>query len=112
MNFELEANWQKILTFFAPDYGELDVPSVLFLIGIQELGKGAIALSKDKKVEIMHIGVCSVLVPYGYYNFLGHDKEGWPHFENVETLPPLDSNEQKDILKEAIVAYFESEKII
>ena len=112
MNFELEANWQKILTCFAPDHGDLDVPSVLFLIGIQELGKGAIALSKDKKVEIMHIGVCSVLVPYGYYNFLGHDKEGWPHFENVETLPPLDSNEQKDILKEAIVAYFESEKII
>ena len=112
MNFELEANWQKILTFFAPDHGDLDVPSVLFLIGIQELGKGAIALSKDKKVEVMHIGVCTVLAPYGYYSFLGLDKEGWPHFENVETLPPLDSNEQKDILKEAIVAYFESEKII
>ena len=112
MNFELEANWQKILTFFAPDHGDLDVPSVLFLIGIQELGKGAIALSKDKKVEVMHIGVCTVLAPYGYYNFLGLDKEGWPHFENVETLPQLDSNEQKDILKEAIVAYFESEKII
>ncbi|MBT4774464.1 MAG: hypothetical protein HON99_01980 [Crocinitomicaceae bacterium] len=112
MNFELEANWQKILTFFAPDHGDLDVPSVLFLIGIQELGKGAIALSKDKKVEVMHIGVCTVLAPYGYYNFLGLDKEGWPHFENVETLPKLDSNEQKDILKEAIVAYFESEKII
>jgi hypothetical protein len=112
MNFELEANWQKILNFFRPDHGDLDVPSVLFLIGIQELGKGALALSKDRKVEVMHIGVCTVLTPYGYYHFLGHDKEGWPHFDNIENLPPLDSSEQKNILKEAIINYFESENII
>lgn len=112
MNFELEARWQKIVKFFSPDHGDLDVPSVLFLIGIQELGKGSLVLSKDKKLEVIHIGVCTVLTPYGYYSFLGNDKEGWPHFENVEMLPPLNSNEQKDILKEAIVAYFEVAKII
>mgnify|MGYP000235544481 CR=1 FL=1 len=112
MDFELESQWRKVLAFFEPDHGKLDVSSVLFLIGIQELGKGFIKLSKDKKLEVMHIGVCTVLVPYGYYEPLGEDKDGWPHFENLKKLPALNNDEQQRLMKEAVVKYFKSQEVI
>ena len=90
----------------------MDVSSVLFLIGIQEVGKGFLKLSKDKKIEVIHVGICTVLEPYGYYSFLGEDEDGWPHFENNQKLPALDSDEQKKILKEAIVSYFDNQGLI
>ena len=68
-------------------------------------------LTKDKKLEVIHVGVCTVLEPYGYYVFLGKDKDGWPHFENTQKLPALNSAEQQNMLKEAIVTYFDNEKI-
>lgn len=112
MDFELEASWRNVLQFFEEEHGKLDVSSVLFLIGVQELGKGYLKLSKDRKLEVMHIGVCSVLVPFGYYKNLGADKEGWPHFELKKELPPLNKNEQQKLLKEAIINYFREQELI
>lgn len=101
-----------MVAFFKEEHGELDVPSVLFLIGIQELGKGYLKLSKDRKLEIIHVGVCTVLTPFGYYEFVGDDKDGWPHFENIKKLPPLGSLEQQRMLKEAIIGYFKVNEVI
>ena len=111
LDFELEKKWQKALDFFQEQHGPMDVSSVLFLIGIQEIGRGFMKLTKDKKLEVIHVGVCTVLEPYGYYVFLGKDKDGWPHFENNQKLPALNSAEQQNMLKEAIVTYFDNEKI-
>lgn len=110
MNFELESKWRQVLNFFK-DHGDLDVTSVLFLVGVQELGKGYVKLSKDKKLEVIHIGVCTVLEPYGYYEFVGDDKDGWPHFETKKKLPPLNGKEQQNLMKEAVIAYFEKSEI-
>ena len=112
MDFELETDWRKVIGFFEEEHGELDVSSVLFLIGIQELGQGYLQLSKNKKLEVMHVGVCTVLTPFGYYEFLGDDKDGWPHFESIKKLPALSSDEQQRILKEATVAYFKKQELI
>ncbi len=112
MDFELEASWKKVIRLFEPTHGELDITGVLFLIGVQEIGKGSLQLSKDKKLEAIHVGVCSVLVPYGYYDFIGTDQEGWPHFESLKKLPALNSQEQQRLMKEAIVKYFEDQKLL
>lgn len=111
MDFELEAKWRKVVSFFEEEHGKLDVSSILFLIGVQELGKGYLKLSKDRKLEIMHIGVCSVLMPYGYYEDLGVDQDGWPHFELKKQLPSLNNAEQQKLLKEAVINYFDSQEI-
>ncbi len=112
MDLELEKEWRKVLDLFEKEHGKMDVSSVLFLIGIQEVGKGFLKLSKDKKIEVIHVGICTVLEPYGYYSFLGEDEDGWPHFENNQKLPALDSNEQQKILKEAVVSYFDNQGLI
>lgn len=113
MDFELEQNWQKVLDYIKQDVGEKpDIQAVVFLIGVQELGKGYIKLKKDDKLNVMHVAICRLLEPYGYYRFDGHDKDGWPHYENIKPLPPLEEKEQQELMKRAIVDYFMSEEII
>lgn len=106
MNFELEKKWRKATKDINEQFGEsLDLQSVLFMIGVQELNKGYQKLTKDQKIEVLHIGVCSVLAPYGYYEFIGRDEDGWPHFENKKKLPNISDDEQEVLLKEAVIDY-------
>jgi hypothetical protein len=80
--------------------------AVIFLIGVQELGKGYMEFSKQQKLELMHIAVCRLLEPYGFYQFDGNDNEGWPHYINIKKLPSLDERQQQNLMKQAIVDYF------
>jgi hypothetical protein len=104
---ELNLRWAEVikkLNFkFDQDF-ELD--GILFLIGIQELGKGYIKLNKDQKMDVIHIAVCHLLSNYGYYEYVGRDEDGWPHFAATEELPYLKPMQQHKLIKEAIIDYF------
>lgn len=92
-------------------FGEgLELDAILLLVGIQELGKGYEEFSKDEKMNLMHIAICTILEPFGYYTFIEEDDDGWPHFEKVEDLPPLNPKEQEYLLKEALTHYFRENK--
>ena len=79
---------------------------VSFEVGIQELGDIKQNISKNKKLDLMHIGVCKLLSDYGYYVFDYVDNDGWPHYKLIEKLPNLKPGEQTILMKEAIVNYF------
>jgi len=107
MDYVFEKIWNETVTRISAAYGEkLDYAAILFLIGVQELGQDYQKFKKDQKVELMHIGICSLLVPYGYYSFIGRDEEGWPHFERNSALPYLSAPEQELLVRKAIVRYF------
>ena len=107
MDFDIELQYQKVKTELERNFdAELDVQSILFLIGVNELGIGYKDFSKSEKTDLMHIAICTILEPYGHYKFEGRDQDEWPHFTLVKELPPLDSREQQHLIKEAIVAYF------
>lgn len=112
----LEAiKWEKVEAFFIQNFtdGEKpDLDTMLFLIGVQELGQGKKKFVKDDKLNLMHIAVCRLLEPYGYYRFEGLDEQGWPQFEFTDSLPELKSNEQTLLMKRAIIQYFEDKEII
>lgn len=106
--------WSQIEDFFATNFldGEKpDLDGMLFLIGVQELGRGRKRFKKDDKLNLMHIAVCRLLEPYGYYRFEGTDKDGWPQFEFLDTLPELKANEQSILMRKAIIRYFEEQNI-
>jgi hypothetical protein len=108
MDFEFESRWKKVLSHLEEKFGEeIDLEAILFLIGIQELGRGPGRFSKDEKLNLIHIGICTVLEPYGYYAFQHFDEEGWPHFRLLKKLPHLNDKEQKELMRKAIVGYFE-----
>jgi hypothetical protein len=105
---ELEEKWINLLQNLTPRFGsDIDLEALIFLIGIQELGKGAVKLTKDQKLDVMHIAICTLLEPYGYYDYKGTDEEGWPHFERTEKLPHLKPEQQTKLMKEAIINYFQ-----
>jgi hypothetical protein len=109
----MNSEFQDVLKSLSPQFGDdIDVQAVLFLIGIQELGKGKIKLSKNEKLDIMHIAICTLLSPYGYYEYKGVDEEGWPHWQVNEKLPPLKPMQQEILIKEAIVEYFKLNQLI
>lgn len=85
----------------------LDLDSIIFLIGVQELGQGFRKFSKDEKINVMHIAICRLLEPFGYYEFDFFDPDGWPHYKVVDPLPNLKPGEQTVLMKEAVVMYFE-----
>lgn len=107
MDYIFEKAWNETVSRISKQYGEkLDYAAILFLIGVQELNQDYQKFKKNQKVELIHIGICSVLVPYGYYTFIGRDDDGWPHFERTESLPNLSATEQELLVKKAIVKYF------
>lgn len=109
MDLAFEHKWRKTLQQVSTEYGDdLDLNALLFLIGVQELGQGHGQFKKQEKLELMHVAVCTLLEPYGYYTALGRDKEGWPHFEKRTDLPALSATEQERLMKEAMIGYFET----
>ena len=93
---------QKLSLQFA-DGELLDLDAIIYLIGVQELGQVHRKFKKDQKLDLMHIAICRLLEPYGYYEFDFVDEQGWPHYKILEQLPPLKAGEQSVLMKEAIV---------
>ncbi|MFN9798488.1 MAG: hypothetical protein ACK54P_00605, partial [Bacteroidota bacterium] len=105
-DYAFEKEYQDTVTRVSAHFGEtLDYAALLFLIGIQELGHEPAHYKKDQKLELMHIAICTLLEPYGYYSFEGRDEEGWPHFRKVEDLPALAAADQETLIKRAIIQY-------
>lgn len=107
MDYEFEIEWQKVERRIANQFGEdNDLQSIIYLVGVQELGQGFRNFKKDEKVNLMHVAICTLLEPYGYYSFIGKDEDGWPHFKREESLPNLQPAEQELLMKRAIIQYF------
>lgn len=106
----VDKSWEELLDRLQALVGKkpADLNAVLFLIGVQELGKGPKRFSKEVKQDLMHIGVCRVLSQSGYYSFEGYDKDGWPHWTLEKPIPQGDLVTQENLLKEHVILYFES----
>ncbi|WP_396602445.1 hypothetical protein [Algibacter sp. R77976] len=106
---QLKERWalvvEKLSNQFA-DGDTLDLDAIIYLIGVQELGQLDREFKKDQKLDLMHIAICKLLVPYGYYDLDFVDEEGWPHYKILADLPHLKAGEQSVLMKEAIVNYF------
>lgn len=108
-NWELDFEWLRVrhVVKDALDRPELpDLNAILFLIGIQELGRWQKAFTKEEKQDLMHIAVCKLLSFQGYYRFVGRDQDGWPHWEQDRQIPATGVKAQERLLKEMSILYF------
>ena len=85
-----------------------DMEGILFLIGVNELGRmPRKKFSKEQKQDLMHIAVCTLLCQLGYYEYVGRDTDGWPHFNELAHVTVTNMAEQERMLKECVIRYFE-----
>jgi hypothetical protein len=83
-----------------------DLNTVLFLVGMQELGRWKKGFTKEEKQDLMHIAVCRLLSYDGYFEFVGRDEDGWPHWRQVREMNRADLGKQERLLKAMAVRYF------
>ena len=108
-DIELKERWKDLVERLSAQFAdgdELELDAIIYLVGVQELGQYHRKFKKDHKVDLMHIAICRLLEPYGYYEFDFYDEDGWPHYIVKEELPTLKAGEQSVLMKEAIVGYF------
>ena len=104
-----EQRWVDTETLLKERFDKVpDMEGILFLIGVNELGRlPRKKFSKEQKQDLMHIAVCTLLSQLGYYEFMGRDDDGWPHFKDVMQVPVTGIKEQERMLKECVIRYFE-----
>lgn len=108
-DIKLKERWDLLVQKLSHQFAEgapLDLEAIIYLVGVQELGQLHRTFKKDQKVDLMHIAICKLLEPYGYYTFDYIDEDGWPHYKVTAQLPFLKAGEQSVLMKEAIVNYF------
>jgi len=105
----LKERWEELVEKLSGQFADgdpLELDAIIYLVGVQELGQYHKRFKKDHKLDLMHIAICRLLEPYGFYEFNFFDEEGWPHYTVKEELPSLKAGEQSVLMKEAIVSYF------
>lgn len=111
----LKKRWEVLLHKLSWRFGDgdqLEIDAIIYLVGVQELGQLHRKFKKDEKINLMHIAICRLLEPFGYYEFDYVDNDGWPHYKVVEKLPSLKAGEQSVLMKEALVQYFLEKELI
>ncbi|AWU39885.1 hypothetical protein DM808_01770 [Blattabacterium punctulatus] len=113
---EFHMNWNKVILYIRNNFyirGEINPIGIIYLIGIQVLGKGKNRfLKKEDKINILHIAICRILEPFGYYVFIGRDREGWPHYLLKKNYSFLKKEEKYFLIKKAIIRYMIEENIL
>ncbi|MBT8185491.1 MAG: hypothetical protein KJN76_11675 [Eudoraea sp.] len=111
----LKERWSHLVDKLSAQFADgdvLELDAIIYLVGVQELGQYHRSYKKDEKVNLMHIAICRLLEPYGYYEFEYFDEDGWPHYKMKEALPPLKAGEQTVLMKDALVSYFLEKRYI
>jgi hypothetical protein len=108
INDDLQQRWWKLQERLIQRFDKKpDMETILFLIGIQEFGDIREKFTKEQKQDLMHVAICSLFVPSGYYELEKVDEEGWPHFKQLKPMPDMNPVEQENFLKDHILLYFD-----
>lgn len=108
--WELDLHWLKIQHFIKDKFRTNDLPkqdTILFIIGLQELGIRTKNLSLEQKLDITTSGTCQVLSLEGYFERAGLDKDGWIIWKQNKSLDDLDDSQKERTIKHLIIKYFE-----
>jgi len=110
--WQLDFEWLQVRHFIKDRFKKDALPdlnAVLFLVGIQELGRWKKEYTKEEKQDLMHIATCKLLSYEGFYKLIGVDADGWPQYEKAKTMPQMPLKEQDLLLKINIIRYFEED---
>ncbi len=107
--WQIDFEWLRVRHFVKRRFGKRKLPdmqTILFLVGLQELGQMREGFEKEEKQDLIQLGAMSVLATKGYYQKMTRDPEGWPVYNIVTAPPKMELTDQTVLLKECVVRYF------
>jgi hypothetical protein len=108
---DLQVRWWKLEQKLMDKFGKKpDLESILFLIGVQEVGGAGHTFTKEQKQDLMHVAVCTILSTSGYYEHEGWDEDGWPHFKQIKEIGQMDLMKQENFMKDHVLLYFSNQE--
>lgn len=109
-NDDLQQRWWNLEAKLVERFNKKpDMEAILFLIGLQETGLMKEKITKEQKQDLMHVAVCTLLTPSGFYELESVDAEGWPHFRQLKAMPDMNPVEQENFLKDHVLLYFQNQ---
>jgi hypothetical protein len=85
---------------------EVDLNGVLFLVGIRERGLTFQKFSKEEKLNLIHLGSCTLYREMGLIESDGEDNEGWPLFRQKALAPVIPEERKLKTLQDCAIRYF------
>ena len=107
--WKLDFEWLRVRHYVKKALNQEVLPDlqiILLLIGIQETSIFKKQFTKEEKEDLMHVATCELLSKEGYYQFVGNDPDGWPHYKQIRTISVEGEKAQERLLKECIIEYF------
>lgn len=108
--WEVDFEWLRVKHLVKDAMGRDSLPdlnAILFLVGVQELGRWKTEFTKEEKQDLMHIAVCRLMSYDGHYAFDGRDDDGWPHYVLLKPFTTKGVKEQSEYLKKKLIQYFQ-----
>ena len=103
---DLDKKWSQLLKKLENQFQqEMTLKGILYLIGVQELNLGVKQYKREEKVNVLHVAICKILTPFGFYKFDRIDSDGWPHYTELKAIKNLSEIEQELLMKEAILKH-------
>ena len=103
----IQIKWRYLQAKLADQFGaDADVVNALYLIGVQESGKGFTNFTRDEKIALITMGNHKVLTYFGYYKEAVTKINDLPKFEQVNDIKTLSQLQKDELILHGIILYF------
>lgn len=100
-------NWNDLCRRLSLMFGiTVDLNGVLFLVGMRERGFSFQKFAKEEKLNLIHLGCCTLYKEMGLVDSIGEDKDGWPLFRQKVLARPLPEARKLKTLQDCAIGYF------
>lgn len=105
----LKERWDQLVAQIEQRFGrEPDIEAILFLIGIQSVGRGyEPELPKERKQSLIMEGSYLAFETLGVYSRVGMERNGFWIWEKNFDLPKMSVEDQEKLLQIGILNYFD-----
>jgi len=110
---DISQRWQQLEEYIMQKTGQYTgIDDILLYIGIQESGMPPKPFTEREKTELILMATSTVLVPARYYELFWVEDTGWPHYKQLQRLPPMPKDQLDNFLKPWIIRYADKNRMV
>lgn len=110
----INLQWQQLTEKIFRQKGiEPGIDEILLFIGEKECGMPPKPVYTEReKADLIQMAISTVLVPARYYELFWVEETGWPHYRQLQRVPPMNEEEKLRFLKPWITRYADKNRML